>query len=200
MLCYYEFDKLKYIFNSRKEITEKLGLHKSDISLIINGFIGKNMNYNIIEVSYEKGIILKKKLGEITSYQRCIKHIIKPVILYDSNDKVVKKFITYSDICEYFNLTKNSIYRKLINKKIMKDGSYILYETDSIDDLNDYMFLYFVNGILENYAYSINELCKKTNLSIFNIQKIIDNPNDKKIKKMKYSEAKKIINESIKKA
>ena len=82
----------------------------------------------------------------------------------------------------------------------MKDGSYILYETDSIDDLNDYMFLYFVNGILENYAYSINELCKKTNLSIFNIQKIIDNPNDKKIKKMKYSEAKKIINESIKKA
>jgi hypothetical protein len=129
-VCYYENNILKYIFETRKELCQKLDLSKFMVSNIINKkYIP--LQYSITEVGYEVGHNLKKTLGEPTEYKRDFRDYVD-VSYFDENNKLIKKYNSYEELSTELDMSKGVIKYYLKNKRLLKNGGYLLESTDSI--------------------------------------------------------------------
>lgn len=191
-VCYYENDTLKYIFKTRKELCEKLDLSKFMVSNIINKkYIPQQ--YSITEVGYEVGHNLNKQLGEPTEYKRAFRDYIN-VSYYDKNNILVKTYLSYEEIYNELSLTKDNVKYHLKNKRLLKNGGYLLESTDTIADIVDNMYLLYEKDNLTQSAYTLAELSAKSAKSTYKLLQLMEEKKDDlMVKKLKYSEAMKLI-------
>lgn len=191
-VCYYEYNKLEYVFESRKELCDKLNISKSMLSSIISGR-AKPLKYEIKEVTYEVGFELKKKnkLEETDIvYKRDILKPLRKINYYNCDDVLLKTYSSFEDITSELGFKKENVINRLKYKTFTSDRSYFLYEDETVNNLNENVYLYYENDIVKNIGYTLSDLSEKVGKSTTFVRSRKNNRIDNIIvKKVKYSEA-----------